>query len=220
MTDSGKKIAMVTGASRGLGAALAFELAQRGFHVIAVAKTVGALEELDDRITEAGGSATLVPVDLCEEGALPHICRSIYDRWGKVDLLCHAAIHAAPLCPADQIDGRDLKKSIENNVTLTARVIENVAPLLKASENGAAVFFDDAAAGEKFHATYGMTKRAQITMARAWQAEAVKTGPAVHIVTPAPMPTATRARFHPGEDRSNLQSCEDAAKGLLDEVLG
>ena len=99
MTETPEKIALVTGASRGLGAALAEELAPR-FHVIAVAKTVGALEELDDRIKAKGGSATLAPMDVTVPEAMAQLCRSIYDRWGGIDLWAHTAIHAAPLSVA------------------------------------------------------------------------------------------------------------------------
>ena len=97
----GPKLALVTGASRGLGAALAYALS-RDHHVIAVAKTVGGLEELDDRIQAAGGQATLAPLDVTDAGAMAHLCRSIHDRWGGLDLWAHCAIHAAPLSQAER----------------------------------------------------------------------------------------------------------------------
>ena len=196
---------LITGASRGLGAALALQLAQK-FHVIAVAKTAGGLEELDDRIQASGGQATLAPLDITDVNAVRHLCRSIHDRWGGLQIWAHCAIHAAPLSPANCIDGRDWDKSIKLNVTTTGMLIPNVAPLLH--DNGKAIFFDDPCGGEKFFGSYGATKAAQIALAKSWQAETVKTGPKVEIIAPAPMPTATRARFYPGEDRSALASCD------------
>lgn len=218
MTDKAEKIALVTGASRGLGAAMAEALAARGYHVIALARTVGGLEELDDRIKAKGGSATLVPVDICDDEAMAQICHSIHARWGRVDLLVHAAIHAAPLAPVEHISANDLDKTLTHNVRATARLILNTTPLLKAAQAGHAVFFDDPVQGTKFHGAYGMSKSAQMSMAKSWQSECTKTGPAVHIVTPAPMPTATRGRFYPGEDRSKLADCHIEAARLLDQL--
>ncbi len=197
MTD----IALITGASRGLGAALAETLA-RTHHIIAVARTTGALEELDDRIQAAGGSATLAPMDITDPNAMATLCRGIHDRWGKLNLWLHPAIHAAPLCPANFVDTGDWNKSVAVNATATSILIPFVAPLLGAE--GKAVFFDDPRAGDKFFGTYGATKAAQMALARSWAAETVKTGPEVRILEPSPMPTATRARFFPGENRDAL----------------
>jgi len=141
--------------------------------------------------------------------AVRHLCRSIHDRWGGLQIWAHCAIHAAPLSPANCIDGRDWDKSIKLNVTTTGMLIPNVAPLLH--DSGTAIFFDDPCGGEKFFGSYGATKAAQIALAKSWQAETVKTGPKVEIIAPAPMPTATRARFYPGEDRSALASCDSEA---------
>ena len=203
---------LITGASRGLGAALALQLAQK-FHIIAVAKTTGGLEELDDRIQATDGQATLAPLDITDVNAVRHLCRSIHDRWGGLHLWAHCAIHSAPLAPANCIDARDWNKSIKLNVTTTGMLIPNIAPLLH--ESGTAIFFDDPCGGEKFFGSYGATKSAQIGLAKSWQAETIKTGPKVEIITPAPMPTATRARFYPGEDRSALTSCDSEATRII-----
>jgi NAD(P)-dependent dehydrogenase (short-subunit alcohol dehydrogenase family) len=216
MTD---RIALVTGASRGLGAAIAETLAARGYHVVAVARTVGGLEELDDRIKAkrqpGGGQATLAPMDITNDDAMRHLCRSIHDRWGHVDLWVHAAIHAAPLAPAGHIDAKDWAKSVAINVTATGSLIPMIEPLLRAAPAGTALFLDDPRAGEKFFGSYGATKAAQIALARSWQAEGARTGPRVLIETPAPMPTATRARFFPGEDRAPLADAMAEAGRLL-----
>jgi len=210
------QIALITGASRGLGAALARALAPT-HHIIAVAKTVGGLEELDDAIQAAGGSATLAPMDITVDAAMQQLCRGIFDRWGKLDLWLHTAIHAAPLAPTGHIGPKDLTKSLSINVEATARLIAYVSPLL--GQTGQAVFFDDPRAGQQFFGAYGATKAAQIALAQSWQAESRKTGPNVQIVTPAPMPTATRARFYPGEDRGPLADpAAEAARLLLDII--
>ena len=217
MNDTETKIALITGASRGLGAALAEALAGT-HHIVAVAKTVGALEELDDRIKAAGGQATLAPMDVTIPEAMAQLCRNIFDRWGAVDLWAHTAVHAAPLSPANHVAAKDLAKSMALNVTATSNLITMVAPLL--SKPGArAVFFDDPRAGEPFFGVYGASKAAQIALARSWQTETAKTGPRVDIVTPDPMPTATRARFFPGEDRNALASPGDVANRILSELI-
>jgi len=211
------RIALVTGASRGLGFALAEELGAAGWHVVAVARTIGGLEELDDRIKARGGSATLAPMDSTEEDAMRHLCRSIYDRWGQAGLWVHTAIHAAPLAPAAHVDAKDCDASIKVKATATARLIPMVEPLLNAHGAGIALFFDDPRAGQKFFGAYGASKAAQIAQARSWQAETVHTGPRVLIETPAPMPTAVRARFFPGEDRESdkLTPCEVEARRII-----
>ncbi len=213
-----QRIALITGASRGLGAALAEDLAIRGWHVVALARTVGGLEELDDRVKALGlpgaGGLTLAPMDVTDSDAMQHLCLSIHQRWGGLQLWAHTAIHAAPLAPAGSIDAKDMAKSVATNLTATAALVPMVEPLLRAGE-GQALFFDDPRAGAKFFSSYGATKAAQIAIARSWAAENAKIGPQVRILTPDPMPTATRARFFPGEDRAPLHAPRDVARRLL-----
>lgn len=213
-----QKVALITGASRGLGSALAEDLARRGWHILAVARTTGGLEELDDRIRKAGGSATLAPMDVTKPDAMIQMAKAVQGRWGGVNLWAHTAIHAAPLSPAGHIDPRDLAKSIELNMTVTGGLITLIEPLLR-GRKGVALFFDDDRAGQKFFGNYGATKAAQIALARSWQAENAAIGPRVHIARPAPMPTGLRARFFPGEDRTPLTPCRHEATRILDEVL-
>ncbi|MCT8160042.1 SDR family NAD(P)-dependent oxidoreductase [Pseudoruegeria sp. SHC-113] len=214
MTVNTEKTALVTGASRGLGNAVAYELAAKGYHVIAVGRTTGALEELDDRIQAAGGSATLAPMDVTVDEAMMHLCRSIHDRWGGLDVWAHAAIHAAPLSPAGHVALKDWEKSLAVNTRAVGRLIGFVEPLLLARQ-GEAIFFDDDRAGQKFFGAYGASKAAGMALAQSWQAETEKTGPKVHILAPAPMATATRARFFPGENRDVLASPAEEASRLL-----
>jgi NAD(P)-dependent dehydrogenase (short-subunit alcohol dehydrogenase family) len=209
MTD---KIALITGASRGLGFACASALSP-SHHVVAVGRTVGGLEDLDDAIKAKGGAATLAPMDINEPAAMAQLCRSIHDRWGKLDLWIHTAVHAAPLSPASHMDQKDWAKSVATNVTAMGTLIPFVSPLL--GEGSQAVFFDDMSAGQKFFGAYGATKAAQIALVKSWQAECTSTDTKVSILTPNPMPTSTRARFFPGEDRTPLAAPQDEAERLL-----
>lgn len=215
MNTDTQSIALVTGASRGLGAAFA-EALSATHHIVAVGRTTGALEELDDRIQAKGGSSTLAPMDITNLDAMAQLCRSIHDRWGALDLWVHSAVHVAPLTPASYLDQKDWHKSVATNVTATGQLIPFLTPLL--GRSGRAIFFDDNHAGEKFYGAYGATKAAQIALARSWEAETIKTGPRVHILAPAPMRSATRARFHPTEDQSKLSDPASEAKRLLAQL--
>ena len=135
-----KPVALITGASRGLGAELA-QILSSTHHIVAVSRTVGALEALDDNIQKCGGSSTLAPIDLTDENAVAQLCRSIFERWGKVRLWAHTAIHAAPLGPVITIDSKDWEESIKNNVTALAKLIPMVSPLL--TEDSKAIFFEE-----------------------------------------------------------------------------
>lgn len=214
-----EKVALITGASRGLGASLAVALAPT-HHIVAVGRTTGALEEVDDRINAAGGRATLAPMDITNEAAMAQLCRSIHERWGAVDIWAHTAIEAMHLSPTDHValTEKDWKKSLDINVDATARLIAYVSPLL--GDDGTAVFFRDDHAGEKFFGGYGATKAAQIALATSWQAETTKIGATVKILSPRPLATAMRARFHPSEDRSVLIAPDEEAARLLPDILG
>ena len=207
-----KSVALIPGAARGLGAELA-QILSSTHHIIAVSRTIGALEALDDQIKKCGGSSTLAPIDLTDENAVAQLCKSIFERWGKVRLWAHTAIHAAPLGPVITIDSKDWEKSITNNVTSLARLIPMVSPLLE--EDSKAIFFEDNTIMKKFSSIYGATKAAQIHLVKTWKDECKSTGPQIYILQPNPMPTAVRARFYPGENRKNLQSVDIEAKRLV-----
>ena len=211
-----ENIALITGASRGLGAALA-ETLSKTHHIVAVARTSGALEELYDRIHLQGGKVTIAPMDITNSDAMAHLCKSLFERWGNVDIWAHTAIHASPLTPATLLDAKDLEKSVAVNLTATSILITYVAVLL--SDTSRVLFFDDPQGGSKFFSTYGATKAAQIALAKSWQAESARLGPSIEILTPAPMPTATRARFYPGEDKSDLATPKAEAERLLAHFL-
>ncbi len=219
MTNTPKtteKTALVTGASRGLGFALAQALAP-DYHVITVARTTGGLEDLDDKIQAKGGTSTIAPMDVTDDGAMQHLCKSIYDRWGKLDLWVHTAIHDAPMTPTDHIDAKDMAKSVGLNITATSTLITYISPLL--GREGTALFVDDPApTGKKFFGSYGATKAAQMALVRSWQSETAKLGPRVVIAQPDPMPTALRARFYPGEDKSGMADPHDVAAKIIADL--
>lgn len=215
-----QKLALVTGASRGLGRALAEGLGARGWHVVAVARTTGALEELDDAVRAAGGggSTTLAPMDVTTPAAMIQLAQAIGERWKGLDLWAHTAIHAAPLGPAPDMVTKDWNKSVACNLEATRGLITLLAPLLRA-RGGTALFFDDPKGGQPFYGAYGATKAAQIALAQSWQAESRRIGPHVVIDRPAAMPTALRGRFHPGEERERLTHPRVEAARILAELL-
>jgi NAD(P)-dependent dehydrogenase (short-subunit alcohol dehydrogenase family) len=216
VSDAPRRVAFVTGASRGLGYATARALGARGDQVVALARTVGGLEDLSDEITAAGGSTpTLVPLSLTDEGGLQRLCLAIHERWGRLDLAVHCAAHAAPLAPAPHIADKDFDTSVEVNLRGTARLVVMLQPLLAAAPDGRFVFVADNRAGQPFFASYGATKAAAEALVRSWAAESGRIGPRVLTFHPNPMPTALRARFYPGEEKSALTPCAAEAARLL-----
>ncbi len=214
------RVALVTGASRGLGMAFAEKLAASGYHVLAVARTQGALIELTGRIREQGGSASFAVCDIASGTDRQKMCRAIFENWKRLDMFVHAAIHAPPLSPVAHCEIRDFSKSMAVNCAATCELISFVAPLMKLAGTATAVFFEDDRAGGKFFGIYGSSKACQIALARSWQQEAGSTGcPRVCILQPRPMATGTRKRFFPGEDTSRLASPYSEADRLLSEIM-
>lgn len=215
MTENTRKPALITGASRGLGAALALALAPT-HHIIAVGRTTGALEELDDKIQAAGGQATLAPMDVTDKGAMAHLCRSVHDRWGGVDIWAHTAIYGPALMPTPDLDDKGWNRAWQTNVEATRNLIPMVNALM--DDTGTALFFADDRAGQKFFAGYGATKAAQVAMVKSWAAENARIGPRVIVADPKPLATVMRTRFFPGEDRSQLASAEAEARRILGDA--
>jgi NAD(P)-dependent dehydrogenase (short-subunit alcohol dehydrogenase family) len=219
LTAPGARVVLVTGASRGLGYAIARALGARGDQVIALARTVGGLEDLADEIEAAGGPApTLVPLSMTDEGGLQRLCLAIHERWGRLDLALHCAAHAPPLSPAAHLADKDFDQSLEVNVKGTERLIVYLAPLLGPA--GHFVYPADNRAGQPFFGSYGASKAAAEALVRSFAAESEKIGPRVTLIHPNPMPTALRARFYPGEDPSRLTPAADEAARLLALIDG
>lgn len=214
------RLAVVTGASRGIGRAVAVALARAGAHVIAIARTVGGLEELDDEIQAAGGSATLVPVDLTDFDAIDRLGASIYERWKKLDILIGNAAMLGPLSPLGHIKPDAWKNVIDLNVTANWRLIRSLDPLLKLSDAGRVVFVTSGV-GHKPRAYWGgyaVSKAALEMLALTYAAECATTNIRVNLVNPGATRTKMRAQAMPGEDPETLPKPETLAALFLSLV--
>jgi NAD(P)-dependent dehydrogenase (short-subunit alcohol dehydrogenase family) len=211
------KIALVTGASRGIGYFTALELAKAGAHVIACARTVGGLEELDDAIKAAGGSATLVPFDLADMNAIDALGGSIFERWGKLDILVANAGVLGVISPIGHIEAKVFEKVMTVNVTATWRLIRSVEPLLMRSDAGRAVILSSAAAHRcrPFWGAYSASKAAVEALARTWAGETQSTPLRITSVDPGATRTAMRAQAMPGEDPDTLPHPRDVAQAIV-----
>lgn len=211
------RVVLVTGASRGIGRAASLALAKAGAHVIALARTTGALEELDDAIQAEGGSATLVPVDIKDFDALDRLGASIFERWGKLDgLLANAGI-LGTMTPLAHHEQKRWDEVMAINVTANWRLIRSLDPLLRASDAGRAVFVTSGAA-HKFRAywgSYAVSKAALEALALTYAAETRITPVRVSLVNPGPLRTRMRATAMPGEDPMTLRTPEELAPHLV-----
>jgi len=201
------RIALVTGASRGIGYASALALARAGAHVIATARTQGGLEELDDEIFKATGEhATLAPFDLIDGGAIDRLGGAIHERWGKLDILVHAAAMLGPLTPASHMDPRPFDKVLAVNLKAPYRLIRAYEPLLRESDAGRAVFLTSHVAQEPraFWGGYAATKAGMEAYVKAWADEMENTPIRACLLDPGRMRTAMRREAYPGEDKSTL----------------
>jgi NAD(P)-dependent dehydrogenase (short-subunit alcohol dehydrogenase family) len=211
------RVALVTGASRGIGAALSLALAEAGAHVIAVARTVGGLEELDDRIRKLGRSATLVPLDVTDMDALDRLGAAIHERWRKLDVFVANAGILGPLSPLGHVEPRAFEAVMATNVTATWRMIRSFDPLLRASEAGRAVLISSGAAHScrAYWGPYSLSKAAIEALGRTYAAETATTPIKVMLVNPGPVRTRMRAEAMPGEDPMTLPTPETIASAIL-----
>ncbi|WP_292893560.1 SDR family NAD(P)-dependent oxidoreductase [Nitratireductor sp.] len=211
------RLALVTGASRGIGYFLAKELAACGAHVIAVARTVGGLEELDDEIKAAGGEATLVPLDLSDMAGIDRIGGAIHERWGKLDILVANAGVLGVIAPLGHVEAKVFEKVMNINVTGTWRLIRSVDPLLRASDAGRAIVMSSGAAhsARAFWGPYAASKAAVEAMARSWADETKNMSLRVNSVNPGATRTAMRAQAMPGEDPETLPHPSEVAAKIL-----
>lgn len=211
------RIALVTGASRGIGRALALELARDGAHVVALARTQGALEELDDEIVALGGQATLVPCDITDFDALDRLGAALFERWGKLDVFVGNAGVLGVLSPLAHVDVKDWNRVMAVNVTANWRLIRSLDPLLRASGAGRVVFVTSSAAykATPYWGPYAVSKAALETLARTYAAEVKNERVTVMIANPGRMRTRMRAQAMPGEDPMTLPTPEDFAKKCL-----
>lgn len=203
------RVALVTGASRGIGYACALALAKAGAHVVAAGKTQGGLEELDDEIRRAvGEGATLTPFDLVDGGAVDRLGGALFERFGRIDVLVHCAatLGAAGLSPVAHVDPRQWATILSTNLTAVYRLIRSTEPLLRASDSGRAVFLTSSVAreGRAFWGAYAATKAGTEALVRSWADEIENTPVRAAILDPGRMRTRMRAQAYPGEDPTAL----------------
>lgn len=223
MSDDFKdKIALVSGASRGLGFAVAERLGAAGAHVIALARTVGGLEELDDRIKAQGGQATLVPLDITDDPALERLGAAVFERWGRLDLWVHTAVQAPPLAPVEHIADKELDRAMAVNLRAVQRLIRVIDPLLRMALAGRAVFFRNGdVEGRSHHATYRALQAARDDLVQDWAKGLSATSEARALIEEvAPFRSALRARFYPGENTTRLPEPEDMATDVMARIKG
>ena len=201
------RIALVTGASRGIGAAVARRFAAEGAQLVLVARTVGGLEEVDDAVRQAGGEpATLVPLDLKEFDKIDHLGASLYERFGRLDVLVGNAAVLGMLSPVGHVAPEIWNETVDVNLTANWRLIRSLDPLLRRSDAGRAIFVTSGAASGAFAywGPYAASKAALESLVRTYAAEVEKTAIRVNLLEPGVVRTAMRAQAFPGEDPMSL----------------
>jgi NAD(P)-dependent dehydrogenase (short-subunit alcohol dehydrogenase family) len=200
------KVALVTGASRGLGYATAIHLARAGAHVIATARTKGGLEELDDAVKAKGSTATLVPMDITDYPAIDRLGAVIFERWKKLDILIGNAGTLGKLTPVPHIDPKVWDDAMAVNLTSNYRLIRSMDPLLRASEHGRAIFVTSGLAQKcfPFWGAYSVGKAGLEALMKTYAAEVATTNIRVNCFSPGATRTKMRATAMPGEDPETL----------------
>jgi NAD(P)-dependent dehydrogenase (short-subunit alcohol dehydrogenase family) len=211
------QVALVTGGSRGIGRAVALELSRLGAHVVLVARTQGALEEVDDDVRKAGGHATLLPLDLRNGESLDPVGPSLQQRFGRLDILVHNAGALGQLTPAGHIFPKDFADCVAVNLTATYRLIRTCAPLLVAAPAGRAVFVTSSVARtpRAFWGAYGATKAGMENLVLSWAQEVETSSLRVNLFDPGGTATRMRAQAFPGEDPNTLPQPGDVAPSLV-----
>jgi NAD(P)-dependent dehydrogenase (short-subunit alcohol dehydrogenase family) len=221
MTKMQNRVALVTGASRGIGAAAAVALAESGVHVVALARTVGALEALDDSIKAVGGTCTLMPYDLLKGDLIEGLGPVLFDKFGRLDILVGNAAMLGGLTPVAQTDPATWERVFALNVTANMRLIRTCDPLLRASDAGRAVFVTSGAVQscKAFWGAYAASKAALEAMVKVYAAEVAHTALKVNLLDPGRVRTAMRAQAYPGEDPQTLPEPSVVAEAIVAATL-
>jgi len=215
------RLAVVTGASRGIGRSVALALAREGAHTILVARTVGALEEVDDEIKKIGSSATLVPLDLTDFAAIDRLGAHIYERWKKLDVVVGNAGILGSLTPVAHIDPKEWDTVLGVNLTANWRLLRSFDPLLRQSDAGRVVFVTSGVARthKAYWATYAISKAGLEALAGLYAAENQKNAIRCNVVNPGAMRTAMRAAAMPGENPESLPHPDEVAPLFVELAL-
>lgn len=216
--DLSNKIALITGASKGIGAAVAKAYASAGAHVILLARNVSGLEQTDDEITKNGGKATLMPVDLLKLDALDNLGPTIYERFGKLDIFVGNAGLLGTLGPLPQADPKEFQKVMDVNVMANYRLIRTLDPLLRASENGRAIFVSTSEGvthGRAYWGAYSISKAGLVSMAQVYSDETKETNLRVNVIDPGAVRTDMRKSAKPGENPMSLPAPDDITQEFL-----
>ena len=226
MTDNTKpfagKLALVTGASRGIGAAVAEALGAAGAHVILVARTAAALEEVEEKIHTAGGSATIAPLDLTQPDAIGKLAAAISERWAALDMLVLNAAMLGSLTPVEHIDPKEYSRLLTLNLFANQALIAAFDPMLRKADRADVVAMTSTVGHEPraFWGAYGSSKAALETLLGSYADETQHTGRIrVHLVNPGPTRTRMRALAYPGEEPESVKPPEDVAKALVERLL-
>ena len=211
------KVALVTGASRGLGRATALALANEGAHIIATARTQGGLEELDDEIKAAGSSATLVPMDVTDYPGIDRLGAAIFERWKKLDILIGNAGLLGKLTPVPHIEPKTWDDVMAVNVTANYRLIRSMDPLLRIAPHGHAIFVTSGVANKCFPywGAYAVSKAGLEAMVKTYAAEMETTSVRANCFSPGPTRTKMRATAMPGEDPMSIPSADEVAAQIV-----
>ena len=215
------KIALITGASRGIGAAVAERFATEGAHVVLAARTVGGLEEVDDKISAAGGSATLVPLDLRDFIKIDELAAALYQRYGRLDILVGNAGEFGVFSPLGHIDPKLWDEVLALNLTANWRLIRAMDPLLRAAPSGRAIFVTSRLGRDAlpYYGPYAVSKAGLETLVRIYAGEIAKTAVRVNLIDPGIVRTRLRARIFPGENPVLLPAPESITQGFLELAL-
>jgi NAD(P)-dependent dehydrogenase (short-subunit alcohol dehydrogenase family) len=220
MPELSGKVVLVTGASRGIGYQAALEAARRGAHIIAVARTVGGLEDLDDEIKAAGGEATLVPLDLRDGDGIDRLGAAIFERWGHLDGLVGNAGVLGTITPVSHLDVKDFDQAFAVNVAANYRLIRSLDPLLRQAEAGRAVFLSSSSSrsAKPFWGVYAASKAALEALVKSYAAELSTTQVKANVFWPGAVRTGMRAKAMPGENPDTLPHPREIVGKLINMV--
>lgn len=216
------KLALVTGASKGIGAATAVALAEAGAHVVLTARDVRALEGVEDRIHDAGGASTIAPVDLAESDGIARLASAIAGRWDKLDYLVISAAYLPILSPVTQIDGKQFSQAVTTNLLATQALLANFDPLLKRADAGRVIGLTSSVGQDPraYWSAYGSTKAAFDNLLESYSHEVEKIGNVrVAVLDPGATRTSMRAKAYPGEDPATVKPPEEVATRIVELLV-